>query len=94
MNQVQAIKSLKMDSWFLDQLQIPGSAPEKFYWNFLLKFSLENLKKEQRKKFLNLLASQKSDEALEYIFTRINDFEKRFSRALGERLNKIKKTII
>jgi hypothetical protein len=93
MNKVKQIKLLKINTWFLDQVNKPESVPEKFYWTFLLKFILKNLKKEPKKQFINLLEKQKTDQILSFVFKNINDFEKRFSQALGEKLAKIQRNI-
>jgi len=94
MNQIKKIKSLKLDAWFLDQIEKPDSMPAGFYWNFLLNFVLKNLDDDSKEKFLRLLANNKTDQIMPYIIKNIPDFEKRFSQELGKKLFEMKKSMI
>jgi hypothetical protein len=94
MNQIKQIKSLKLDAWFLDQLEKPDSIPADFLWNFLLVFILKNLNKFQKEQFLRIVAGQKTDQVMPFVLSCIPNFEKKFSQALGKKLAQIKKSAI
>ena len=88
------LKVLKLGQFFLEGLDKSDSAPANFYWQFLFNFILQNLKKEKRVIFLELVAEEKFDKVISFATKNINQFEKRFSQALGERLNKLNQKVL
>jgi len=87
------LKVLKLNQFFLEGLDKPDSAPANFCWQFLFNFILQNLDKKTRPIFLNLIAEEKFDKVIPFAIKNIDLFEKRFGRALGERLNKLNQKV-
>lgn len=88
------LKVLKLNQFFLENLDKPDSAPANFYWQFLFNFILQNLNKKNRSVFLELVAEEKFEKAIPFATENIDQFEKKFSRALGERLNKLNQKVL
>lgn len=94
MNQIQKIKSLKLDQWFLSQTGKPNSQASSFVASFVLNFVLRNLPYEKKDEFLDLVVEGDNPKIFEFIKANIPDFETRIQSQLGQKIDQIKSKVL
>jgi hypothetical protein len=97
MNQKDLIKlaqTLKLDQWFLNQLNNPGSPAGRFYTGLVFNFILRELDEEPKTRFLRLINQGRGEAALELAQAEIDDFEAKLSAVTAQKLTQMKKQVI
>ena len=90
MNQTKLIKSLKLEKWFLGEIEKPDSMVNRFLSGFILNFILKSLSDKKKKGFLELVADEKDKKILKFVQRNIPEFEKEMAKELKSKLVNLK----
>lgn len=97
MNQNDLIKlaqTLKLDQWFLDQLNDPDSSASRFYANLVFNFILQELDETAKTQFLDLVNRGRGEAALKLAQAEIDDFAIKLASVTAEKLAKMKHNVL